>query len=88
MKNVYQFRISEELSQVLDQLQGDLNANNKAEIIREAITYFTFMVDEIKSGKDIYIIDKQESNSIKKGIKVVFPVSLTAKLNKLKPQAT
>lgn len=78
-KTSFQIRVSEEMIERLDKLQELIKVNSKAEVIRDAISYFDLIINEVKRGNEIFAIPASDVPQIQKGVKIAFPPTYNLK---------
>lgn len=65
-----QFAFSEYTCAVLEKLKDDLGASSKAEVVRNAISFYKWAIEEQQQGKKIFT----ENLKTKERYQVVFPL--------------
>lgn len=74
MSKVYQFRLSEDVEKILNEIETHTNAKNKAEVLREALAYYKWIVDEAMKNREIISIRQEdEKNFTGTGYKIILP---------------
>ena len=69
----FQFRVTEKFAYLLDEMIKDCNVEDRSDIIRDAVSYYNFMVNHIKNGNKIYSLNPEQINGLSGGTEIIFP---------------
>ena len=61
---LYQFRAPEKIEAILEEIAKKTAADSKADVIREALRYYGWMIDEMSEGKEIIAKTKGTNESV------------------------